>query len=160
MRPVSHTLIDSVSAPIDQVFALLTDPRRMIAWLPACDDVYVQSAGPLTKGARLVVRFGDRVTAFDVVDFDPPRTFGWVERGLRRGTKTFFRLDARGTGTAVTIREVWTPVTLPRVAPGTATAQARRAAPAGAHPRQLVDRARALRGRPRTGGGSFSRCCS
>jgi uncharacterized protein YndB with AHSA1/START domain len=111
MRPVSHTLIDSVSAPIDEVFALLTDPRRMIAWLPTCDDVYVQSAGPLVKGARLVVRFGERVTAFEVVDFVPPRTFGWIERGLRQGTKTFFRLDPTGSGTAVTVREVWTPVT-------------------------------------------------
>ena len=111
MRPISHTLIDSVSAPIDEVFAMLTDPRRMIAWLPACDDVYVQSAGALVKGARLIVRFGERVTAFEVVDLVPPRTFGWIERGLRQGTKTFFRLDPGSTGTAVTIREVWTPVT-------------------------------------------------
>ena len=37
--------------------------------------------------------------------------FGWIERGLRQGTKTFFRLDPASTGTAVTIREVWTPVT-------------------------------------------------
>ncbi len=29
MRPVIHTLIDSVRAPIVQVFALLTDPARI-----------------------------------------------------------------------------------------------------------------------------------
>src|SRR5438034_8575603 len=43
MRPVSHTLINSIRAPIDRVFALLTDPARIAQWLPGCDGV--QSAG-------------------------------------------------------------------------------------------------------------------
>ncbi len=39
----------------------------------------------------------------------PPSTFGWVERGQRKGWKTFFRLDANAGSTAVTIRDVWMP---------------------------------------------------
>src|SRR5438309_6682019 len=78
MRPVSHTLINSIRAPIDRVFALLTDPGRIAQWLPGCDGV--QSAGPLRKGARFTARFGARQTEFEIVDFTPPSTFGWVER--------------------------------------------------------------------------------
>lgn len=111
MRPISHTLIDSIHAPIAEVFALLTDPERMADWLPACNGTSTE--GPLQKGARLTVRFGARHTEFEIVDFMPPRTFGWVERGQRRGTKTFFRLDATGPSTAVTIRNVWTPPSVP-----------------------------------------------
>src|SRR3989441_3093121 len=72
MRPVSHTLINSIRAPIDRVFALLTDPGRIAQWLPGCDGV--QSAGPLRKGARFTARFGARQTEFEIVDFAPPRS--------------------------------------------------------------------------------------
>ena len=110
MRPVAHTLIQSVRAPIERVFALLTDPRRVADWLPGCTGA--QSEGPLKKGARLKVRFGERVTEVEVVDFARPATFGWAERGARKGWKTFFRLDATGESTTVTIRDVWTPHSL------------------------------------------------
>ena len=107
MRPVRYTLIEHISAPIDDVFAVLTDPRRIEQWLPGCAGVVV--AGSIGKGARLQVRFGRRMTEFDVVDFRAPRTFGWVERGQRKDYKTFFQLDPTGGATAVTIQEVWTP---------------------------------------------------
>src|SRR5437588_6262120 len=112
MRPVSHTLINSIRAPIDRVFALLTDPGRIAQWLPGCDGV--QSAGPLRKGARFTARFGARQTEFEIVDFAPPSTFGWVERGQRKGWRTFFRLDATAGSTAVTIRDASTPRALRR----------------------------------------------
>src|SRR5207247_10158055 len=70
MRPVSHTLINSIRAPIDRVFALLTDPGRIAQWLPGCDGV--QSAGPLRKGARFTARFGALAAGFRVVDSHPP----------------------------------------------------------------------------------------
>jgi hypothetical protein len=41
-----------------------------------------------------------------------PHTFGWVERGERRGWKTLFRLDAAGGSTAITIRSVWVPLSV------------------------------------------------
>src|SRR5881409_2063103 len=107
MQPVSHTLINSVRAPVDRVFALLTDPQRIAQWLPGCDSV--QSQGPLKKGARFTARFGARQTEFEIVDFTPPTTFGWVERGQRKGWKTFFRLDEAPGSTAITIRDVWIP---------------------------------------------------
>src|SRR5205823_10605340 len=110
MQPVSHTLINSVRAPVDRVFALLTDPKRLAQWLTGCDSV--QSQGPLKKGARFTAGFGARQTEFEIVDFTPPTTFGWVERGQRKGWKTFFRLDAGAGATAITIRDVWTPRSL------------------------------------------------
>jgi uncharacterized protein YndB with AHSA1/START domain len=107
MRPVRYTLIDHISMPIDQVFAVLTDPRRLERWLPGCSAVMVE--GPIRKGARLTVQFGDRTTELDIVDFHPPQTFGWVERGQRKDYKTFFQLDPTSGATAVTIQEVWVP---------------------------------------------------
>jgi uncharacterized protein YndB with AHSA1/START domain len=107
MRPVSHTFVDSVRAPVVQVFALLTDPVRIPKWLPGCDAV--ESPGPLRKGARFTARFGERTSEFEIVDFSAPATFGWTERGQRKGTKLFLRLDVTGGTTAVTIREIWTP---------------------------------------------------
>jgi uncharacterized protein YndB with AHSA1/START domain len=110
MRPVSHTLIDHVRAPIDTVFAALTEPRSLEQWLPGCSAVLAQ--GPVRKGSKLRAQFGPRTTEFDIVDFQPPNTFGWVERGQRRNTKTFFRLDPTDSATAVTVRQVWTPPSL------------------------------------------------
>src|SRR5438552_10458705 len=110
MRPASRTVIQTVPVPIERVFALLTDPNRMAEWLPGCGGT--QSDKPLRKGVRFKVRFGQRMTEFEVVDFAPPTTFGWVERGGRNGWKTFFRLDPSAQSTAVTVRDVWAPRTL------------------------------------------------
>ena len=110
MKPVIHTLIDSVKAPLEQVFGLLTDPARIPSWLPGC--VGVETQGPLRKGARLHVRFGERLTEFEIVDFTPPATFGWLERGQRQGWRTFFRLDRTDQATALTVQAVWMPRSL------------------------------------------------
>jgi uncharacterized protein YndB with AHSA1/START domain len=107
MRQVAHTLIDHVRAPMDKVFALLTDPKRMPEWLPGCSGVEVD--GPVRKGTRLRPSFGSRRSEFEIVDYAPPNTFGWIERGQRKGSKTFFRLEFSGGATAVTIRDLWTP---------------------------------------------------
>src|SRR5437660_12847598 len=112
MRPVSTTIVNHVAAPVERVFALLTDPARIPEWLPGCSGVAATSPGPLKKGAKIRVSFGERDTAFEVVDCQPPNTFGWVERGSRQGCKTFFRLDFAGTLTAVTIKHVWPPPSL------------------------------------------------
>src|SRR5947209_17457081 len=79
MRPVSHTLINSIRAPIDRVFALLTDPGRIAQWLPGCGGV--QSAGPLRKGARFTARFDAGQPAVAALEFAPPSTVGWVMGG-------------------------------------------------------------------------------
>src|SRR5438876_459574 len=105
----SHCDVDSLSCD-PRVFALHTDPSRMAEWLPGCAGT--QSDKPLRKGVRFKVRFGQRMTEFEVVDFTPPTTFGWVERGERNGWKTFFRLDPTAESTAVTVRDVWAPRSL------------------------------------------------
>src|SRR3989475_11184548 len=110
MHPVSRTVIQTLPVSIERIFALLTDPSRMAEWLPGCAGT--QSDKPLRKGVRFKVRFGQRMTEFEVVDFAPPTTFGWVERGGRNGWKTFFRLDPSAQSTAVTVRDVWAPRTL------------------------------------------------
>jgi len=107
MRPVSHTYVDSVRAPVVQVFAALTDPARIPKWLPGCDAI--ESAAPFRKGGKFTARFGQRTSEFEIVDYAPPATFGWTERGQRKGTKFFLRLDVTGATTAVTVREVSTP---------------------------------------------------
>jgi uncharacterized protein YndB with AHSA1/START domain len=110
MPPVTYTLIDRVRAPIDRVFALLSDPARMPEWLPGCSAV--EAEGRLKYGARFKVRFGTRLTELEIVDFAPPNTFGWVERRQRMGSKTFFRLDFVGGSTSVTVRDEWAPHSL------------------------------------------------
>src|SRR5438093_5845720 len=55
--------------------------------------------------SRFRARFGARLTEFEIVDFNRPQTFGWAERGQRQSSKVFFRLDATGGATAVTIQE-------------------------------------------------------
>jgi carbon monoxide dehydrogenase subunit G len=107
MRAVTYTLRDAVSAPVNQVFAVLTDPGGMAACFPGADTV--TSAGPLEPGASITVRFGARVTEFEVVAYTEPSTVGWVERGGRRGWRTVFNLDPSGSGTALTIRNIWAP---------------------------------------------------
>src|SRR2546422_8563992 len=85
MHPVSRTVIQTLPVSMERVFALLTDPSRMAEWLPGCAGT--QSDKPLRKGVRFKVRFGQRMTEFEVVDFTPPTTFGWVERGERKSTR-------------------------------------------------------------------------
>lgn len=110
MRPVTYTRIDHFRAPINKVFALLTDPSRIAEWLPGCATV--ESEGVVRRGARLKARFGERVTEFEVVDLTRGCTFGWVEHGQRKGSKTFFRLDPAGEATSITVQIVWTPMSL------------------------------------------------
>src|SRR3989442_6904246 len=110
MRPVTRTLIDHVRAPIDRVFALLSDPARMPEWLPDCSAIEI--AGPLKNGARFKARFGTRLTEFEIVDFAPPNRFGWAERRQRTGSKMFFRLDFVRGSTSFTVRDEWTPHSL------------------------------------------------
>ena len=108
MTPLSETLITQIPAPIEKVFAALTDPLRIKTWLPSCTEALAE--GPLKRGALLKVRFSPtRLVTFEIVDFKAPFTFGWVERDGRAGAKTFFRLDsADGSATtAVTVREQW-----------------------------------------------------
>ena len=107
MRLICHTLIDHVHAPIDRVFACLADPDRIATWLPACTGV--EAERPLKRGARLTVRFGERVTGLEITELSAPTRFGWEEDGARQGSKTLFQLEAVGGSTRITVRHWWTP---------------------------------------------------
>jgi len=108
MKSIDHTLVTQVGAPIERVFSVLTDPARIPDWLPMCESIEID--GPMRRGAKLRVRFTDsRATVFEVVDFQSPSTFGWVEHGGREGAKTFFRLDFAGGSTSLTVKDVWRP---------------------------------------------------
>lgn len=109
MRPIDQSQLSYVAAAPDRVFAVLTDPATIPAWLPDCVAAETTGGGPVRKGAHLKVRFGARLTDFEIVDFNPDKTFGWVERGARQGAKTFFRLENKAGATAITIKNVWQP---------------------------------------------------
>ena len=91
---------------MDEVFALLVDPRKIPDWLPGCYGV--GGAPLLHKGARLLVRFGIRTADLEITDFIPPTTLGWAEHGARSGSKTFFQLAFAGATTSFKIKHVWT----------------------------------------------------
>jgi uncharacterized protein YndB with AHSA1/START domain len=107
----STTLAGDIAAPVDRVFALLVDPRKIPDWLPGC---YAVGGSPMIyKGARLLVRFGPRTTSFRITDFNPPSAFGWAEEeGARSGAKTFFHLGFAGGTTAIQMKHIGAPQTL------------------------------------------------
>jgi len=110
MRSITYTLSSTIPAPIDRVFAALIDPFRMALWLPAARAV--EAAGPLGQGSRFRVLFDTRDTELEVVDFNPPTVFGWLERVGRRHWQTFFRLEFAGGSTRLTVQQIWTPPSL------------------------------------------------
>jgi len=112
MGPVSFTYSASIPAPIDKVFALISDPLRMPEWLPLCFDVKATTER-VGKGARYKVTF-QRATnrhesVIEIIDFLAPHTFGWVEIYHRVGSKTFFALGFQGGSTKVTFKHAWQP---------------------------------------------------
>src|SRR5438128_1491651 len=102
MRPVSFTYTGTVGAPIDKVFALITDPSRMPEWLPGCQSV--KPAPKLTgRGDRHRIFFerdGRRIDVeIEVIDYNPPYTYCWVEIRRRAGSRTVFALHIAAAAT-------------------------------------------------------------
>ena len=112
MRPVATSFSGVVPAPIEKVFALLTDPARIQHWLPGCRTVKPHTPGPLTKGSRLSVWFGKRATTLEIIELSPPTAFSWADREKRIGSQTQFKLQFAGGTTIVTMRDVWIPMSL------------------------------------------------
>src|SRR5437016_12611518 len=102
MRPVSFTYTGTVGAPIDKVFALITDPSRMPEWLPGCQSV--KPAPKLTgRGDRHRIFFerdGRRSDVqIEVIDYNPPYPYGWVEIRRRAGPRPLFARPVQGAAT-------------------------------------------------------------
>ena len=115
MHAVSFTYSGIVGVPIDRVFDLLSDATRMPDWFPGC--VFVVPAPEIKgKGDRHRIQFerhGKRLECIiEIIEYDPPRNFGWVEVYRRRGAKTFFSLQFQGGSTKITMKHVWTPAGL------------------------------------------------
>jgi uncharacterized protein YndB with AHSA1/START domain len=112
MATLKHTFSGTIAAPIDEVFRLLTDPRRIPEWLPACTRVTAPK-DTLTKGTRFKLEFGtprgQREVAAEVIEFTPPEIIGWSESTPRRNTKTFYRLQFSGSSTKITLQQVDAP---------------------------------------------------
>src|SRR2546428_12570068 len=100
MGPVSFTYSARVPAPIDKVFALISDPMRMPEWLPRCVAVKAMTNDRGGKGARYKDTFQSDTnrheSGIEMMDLAPPHTFGWVEIYRRVGSKTFFDLGWEG----------------------------------------------------------------
>ncbi len=112
MRPVSLRYSGTVGTSIDKVFELLADPTRMPEWLPNCTTA-VPGPQPRGKGARHRVRFERKGRKIDIVieviEYEPPTSYGWVEIIHRRGSKTFFKLQFAGGSTRITMLHLWVP---------------------------------------------------
>jgi uncharacterized protein YndB with AHSA1/START domain len=109
-KPVTFNHSSTVGAPIDRVFALLSDPKRLPDWLPGCKSV-VPKEQLMRKGARYHVAMGNKGVRveIEIIDYTPPRALGWLEHLRRTGNKTFFKLDNQGGATGITIKHIWHP---------------------------------------------------
>jgi hypothetical protein len=45
----------------------------------------------------------------EVIDYNPPYTYGWVEIRRRAGSRTFFALQFQGGATKITMKHIWEP---------------------------------------------------
>jgi len=113
MRPVSFIYAGVVAAPIEEVFALLTDPARFPEWLPFCSNVK-PALRPNKKGERHRLMYENanrKVTVeIEIIEFTVPTGYGWVEHRQRTGAKTFFKLQFGGGTTKITMKLIWTPL--------------------------------------------------
>ena len=108
MRATSTTFSAPIAAPLDKVFTLLSSPDSYPSWLPGCQAA--ATLGALKKGSRISITFpADRSTILEIVDFTPPTTIGWADRGDRRGSRVFFQLYFAGGATTLSMKDVWEP---------------------------------------------------
>ena len=112
MKPVSLSYSSTIGAPIERVFALISDPARIPEWLPRCTGVQPDEERK-GKGARHRIRFehgGKRHEAvIEVIEYQPPTGYGWIEHYRRRGSKTFFGLNYAGGATRISMKHIWVP---------------------------------------------------
>lgn len=109
-KPVSFVHSGLVPAPIDRVFAVLSDPNRFTEWMPGCHEVAPRDQ-PVKKGAVYHLAIADRNyrVEIEIVDFSPPNTIGWVEIRRRTGNKVFIALEYHGGVTKFTMKHITNP---------------------------------------------------
>src|SRR3989442_8191631 len=96
MGPVSFTYSARVPAPIDKVFALISDPMRMPEWLPRCVAVKATTNDRVGTGARYKLTFQRAITlhqlVIEMIDFSPPHSFCSVAIYHCARSRTIFAL--------------------------------------------------------------------
>ena len=94
-----YTISTHVAAPIDDVFALWIEVKRMGEWVGGVTGV-TDVSGPIDRlGTTYVVHFGPVKSPTEVIDVERPRRFAtrfgsWVLRGTSAAT---FEPDGDGT---------------------------------------------------------------
>ena len=94
-----YTISTHVAAPIDEVFALWTDVKRMGEWVGGVTGV-TDLSGPIDRlGATYIVHFGPVKSPTEVIEVERPRRFAtrfgsWILRGTSAAT---FGPDGDGT---------------------------------------------------------------
>jgi uncharacterized protein YndB with AHSA1/START domain len=90
-RMAHYTISTLVAAPIEQVFDLWIDVRRMGEWVGGVTDV-TDVSGPTDRpGTTYVVHFGPVKSPTEVIDVERPHRFAtrfgsWVLRGTSSAT--------------------------------------------------------------------------
>jgi carbon monoxide dehydrogenase subunit G len=97
-----YTISTHVNAPIDDVFAMWTDVRRMGEWVGGVTGV-TDISGPIDRvGTTYVVNFGPVKSPTEVIEAERPRRFAtrfgsWVLRGTSSSD-----FEPEGDGTRIT----------------------------------------------------------
>lgn len=108
MATISYTVSDTIPAPMEEVFDILTNPAHIPQWLPGCKSVEPDT--PLLRGGRIRLTFaGGRGAEFEVVEITRPANFGWIERRGRPGHQMYFHLAFAGGSTTLTMKSIWHP---------------------------------------------------
>ncbi len=108
MGPIAFTFSGQVPAAIERVYDLLTDPTRIPEWLPRCTAVKAVNERK-GKGAKFHITYGRDISEIEIIDYQPPFTYGWLEHYRRSGSKTFFGLEFQGGATRIRMKHIWKP---------------------------------------------------
>ena len=93
------TLVRRFDAPIDQVWAAITEPDRLADWL---SETKIEPC----VGGKIEIDFGpDEVAGGEVLAFDPPHAFEfeWERRSGGVSSIVRFELASEGRGTVLTL---------------------------------------------------------
>lgn len=100
---MGYEISTQVEAPLEHVWAVLTEVERMPEWTSSMTRVTRLADGPLGVGSKVRIKQPWLPAAvWRVVELTPRRSFSWVTTRGGVSTLAGHALAARGDGTAVT----------------------------------------------------------